>query len=62
MLIAEVVAESLGIYIVLIAGTGWIPSRFRFRRFKLWMRTELGLWWFVPIAGAATYDYWWVAT
>jgi type IV secretory pathway VirB2 component (pilin) len=61
MLIAGAVAEALGIFIILVAGTNWIPSRFRFRRYKLWMRTELGLWWVVLLAGIATYYYWWVA-
>ncbi|MGA7923266.1 MAG: hypothetical protein WCA77_04745 [Thermoplasmata archaeon] len=55
MLVAGVVAELLGVYILLVAGTAWIPERFRFRRYKLWMRTELGLWWCVVGAGLATY-------
>jgi uncharacterized membrane protein YozB (DUF420 family) len=61
MLAAGALAEVLGVYILLVAGTNWIPSRFRFRRYKLWMRTELGLWWVVLLAGIATYYYWWVA-
>ncbi|MCI4373542.1 MAG: hypothetical protein L3K02_07875 [Thermoplasmata archaeon] len=55
MLIAGVTAEVLGIYIILVAGTSWVPERFRFRRYKLWMRTELGLWWAVVLAGLTTY-------
>jgi uncharacterized membrane protein YozB (DUF420 family) len=61
MLVAGAVAEALGVYIVLVAGTNLIPTRFRFRRYKLWMRTELGLWWLVVVAGIATYYYLWVA-
>lgn len=55
MLVAGAAAELLGIYIILVAGTPWVPARFRFRRYKLWMRTELTLWWAVVIAGLATY-------
>jgi uncharacterized membrane protein YozB (DUF420 family) len=55
MLFAGGVAEGLGVYIILVAGTTWIPERFRFRRYKLWMRTELALWWAVVIAGLTTY-------
>ncbi|MCI4368227.1 MAG: hypothetical protein L3K09_01500 [Thermoplasmata archaeon] len=51
-------AEILGIYIVLVAGTGWIPERYRFRRYKLWMRTELVLWWSVVVTGLSTYYLW----
>lgn len=55
MLVAGGLAELLGIYIILVAGTTWIPERFRFRRYKLWMRTELVLWWGVVITGLTTY-------
>ncbi len=55
MLIAGATAELLGVYIILVAGTDWIPARFRFRRYKLWMRTELVLWWGVVITGLTTY-------
>lgn len=60
MLVAGASAEGLGIYIVLVAGTTWIPERWRFRRYKLWMRTELALWWSVLIAGVTTYYVWYV--
>ena len=55
MLFAGATAELLGVYIILVAGTNWVPARFRFRRYKLWMRTELVLWWGVVIAGLTTY-------
>lgn len=58
MLVAGVLAEALGIYILLVAGTNWLPERFRFRRYNLVMRTELALWWSVVVAGLSTY-YWW---
>jgi type IV secretory pathway VirB2 component (pilin) len=55
MLVAGGAAEALGVYIILVAGTNWIPARLRFRRYKLWMRTELILWWLVVLAGLTTY-------
>jgi uncharacterized membrane protein YozB (DUF420 family) len=55
MLVFGIAAEILGIYIVLVAGTNWVPERFRFRNYKLWMRTELILWWGVVLAGLTTY-------
>ncbi len=54
------VAEVLGVYIVLVAGTNWIPERFRFRRYKLWMRTELSLWWLLVAVGLGIYYVWYV--
>lgn len=61
MLFAGVAAEALGVFIILVAGTTLIPERFRFRNYKLWMRTELILWWAVVLTGIATYYAWWVA-
>ena len=55
-----VLAEILGLYIVLVAGTEILPQRCRFRRFKLWMRIELALWWFVLLMGFVTYWVWFV--
>ena len=60
MLVAGATAEALGVYIILVAGTNLVPERFRFRRYKLWMRTELILWWAVVLAGIATYYAWWI--
>ena len=51
-------AEALGIYIVLVAGTNLVPARWRFRRYKLWMRTELLLWWSVVLLGLSIYVVW----
>ncbi len=61
MLIAGGAAEALGVYILLVAGTNLLPKRFRFRRYKLWMRTALILWWAVVITGLTTYYAWYVA-
>jgi len=55
MLIVGSLAEGLGIYVVLVAGTNLVPERFRFRRYKLVMRTVLGLWWTVFLLGVATF-------
>jgi uncharacterized membrane protein YozB (DUF420 family) len=53
-------AEALGVYIVLVAATTLIPERFRFRRYKLWMRTELVLWWAVVAVGLGIYASWYL--
>ena len=52
------VAELLGLYILLVAGTNILPQAWRFRRWKLWMRVELALWWIVLLTGIATYFIW----
>jgi hypothetical protein len=60
MLVAGIAAEALGVFILLVAGTNWIPERLRFRRYKLWMRSELLLWWLVVLLGISTYYVWYV--
>jgi uncharacterized membrane protein YozB (DUF420 family) len=60
MLVAGAIAEVLGIYIILVAGTNLVPERFRFRRYKVWMRAELTLWWSVIVFGLVTYYFWYV--
>jgi uncharacterized membrane protein YozB (DUF420 family) len=52
------VAELLGLYIVLVAGTNILPQAWRFERWKLWMRIELALWLFVLLTGIGTYFIW----
>ena len=61
MLVAGAAVEALGVYIILVAGTSWLPERLRFRRYKVWMRTMLGLWWAVILFGILTYYVWVVA-
>lgn len=51
-------AELLGLYILVRAGTKWLPERLCFRNYKLWMRTTLALWWSVILLGIATYYVW----
>jgi uncharacterized membrane protein YozB (DUF420 family) len=53
-----VLAEILGLYIALVAGTKILPETWRFKRWKLWMRVELALWWVVLMMGVVTYRVW----
>jgi uncharacterized membrane protein YozB (DUF420 family) len=55
------VAEVLGLYILLVAGTNILPVTWRFQRWKLWMRIELVLWWVVLLSGIGTYYIWYAA-
>ena len=55
-----ITAELLGLYIVLLAGTDVLPAWLRFRNWKLWMRTELVLWFVVVISGLWTYYSWYI--
>jgi len=54
------VAEIFGIYIVVMAGTEILPRAWQLRRWKFWMRVELGLWWLVLGTGIAMYINWYV--
>lgn len=54
-------AELLGLYIVVVAGTNVLPEWLRFKKWKLWMRTELVLWLMVLLAGVGTYYAWYLA-
>jgi hypothetical protein len=54
------IAEMLGVYIILAAGTRILPESLRFVRYKLWMRTELALWWLALLLGLATYARWYI--
>jgi plastocyanin len=53
-------AEILGLYVLLVAGTNMIPEQLRFKNYKLWMRTTLVLWWVVVFLGLGTYYAWYV--
>ena len=59
--VAGTVAQLLGLYILLVAGTKLLPRRLRFRRFKVWMRTELAVWWAVVFLGIGLYYVWYMA-
>jgi uncharacterized membrane protein YozB (DUF420 family) len=56
-----VTAEVLGLYIVIVAGTGTLPEWLRFTNWKLWMRAELALWSIVVLTGMGTYYAWYMA-
>jgi len=56
-----IVAELLGLYIVVVAGTNVLPGWLRFENWKRWMRTELVLWAIVLLTGLGTYYTWYVA-
>ena len=55
------IAELLGVYIILVAGTRILPERLRFVRYKPWMRTELVIWWLALLLGVTTYVRWYIA-
>jgi len=48
-------AELLAIYVILVAGSSLLPERYRFSRYKPWMRTTLALWLMALLLGFATY-------
>ena len=56
------IAELLGVYIILAAGTGILPKRLRLSRYKPWMRTGLVIWWLALLLGLTTYVRWYTAT
>src|SRR6202030_4158000 len=41
------VTELAGLYILLSAGTSVLPEKLRITKYKMWMRSVLGLWWVV---------------
>jgi len=53
--IAGSVAELLGLYVVVSAGLGWLPTRLRISNYKCWMRVTLGAWMVAVALGAWTY-------
>lgn len=55
------VAELLGLYILLVAGTNILPNSWRLQSWKLWMRIELVLWWIVLLSGFAIYYIWYAS-
>lgn len=54
------ITELAALYILLAAGTRLLPEGLRLKRYKLWMRTVLALWWLVLLLGFATYLRWYV--
>ena len=56
-----IVAELLGLYILIAAGTNALPRWLLFENWKRWMRTELMLWSIVVLTGVGTYYAWYIA-
>jgi uncharacterized membrane protein YozB (DUF420 family) len=56
-----VMAELLGLYIVIVAGTNILPQRLHFKNWKRWMRAELTLWSVVVLTGVGAYYAWYIA-
>jgi uncharacterized membrane protein YozB (DUF420 family) len=52
------IAELLGVYIVLAAGTNILPKKLSLVHYKRWMRTALLIWWLALLLGVATYACW----
>lgn len=52
------ITELAALYILLAAGTRLLPQGLQLKRYKLWMRTVLALWWLVLLLGFATYLRW----
>lgn len=55
-----ILAEILGLFVALVAGTKLVPERLRFHNWKRWMRAELVLWWITLLTGIVTYYVWYV--
>jgi uncharacterized membrane protein YozB (DUF420 family) len=53
-------AEMVGLYVIVAAGTRILPKRLLLRNYRAWMRATLILWWVVLILGVATYLRWYV--
>jgi uncharacterized membrane protein YozB (DUF420 family) len=54
------IAELMGLYVIVAAGTHVLPDRLRLRNYRPWMRATLVLWWVVLLLGLATYVRWYV--
>jgi len=56
-----IAAETLGLYIVVVAGTNLLPQWLCFTHWKRWMWVEATLWSIVLVSGVGTYYAWYVA-
>jgi uncharacterized membrane protein YozB (DUF420 family) len=54
------VVECVALYILLAAGTKFLPEKLRITRSKAWMRSVLVGWWIVLLLGLATYARWYI--
>jgi uncharacterized membrane protein YozB (DUF420 family) len=55
-----VIAELMGLYVIVAAGTNVLPKRLGLMNYRAWMRATLILWWVVLLLGVATYVRWYV--
>ena len=55
-----ITAECLAFYILLSAGTTWLPASLRLQRYRPWMRATLAVWWLALLLGMATYARWYL--
>jgi uncharacterized membrane protein YozB (DUF420 family) len=53
-------SEILALYVLIAAGTTWLPEQLRLRNFKRVMRVLLVMWWVALVLGIATYVQWYV--
>ena len=53
-------AEAVGMYVLLAAGTNLLPERLKMTNYKAWIRTVLILWWLALLLGVATYIRWYI--
>jgi uncharacterized membrane protein YozB (DUF420 family) len=54
------ITEIGALYIVIAAGTNFLPAKLRMTDYKGWMRSVLVLWWLELMLGVATYVRWYV--
>lgn len=54
------IVEGAALYILLAAGTNFLPNSLRIKRYRLWMKMVLAGWWLVVLLGIATYARWYV--
>lgn len=52
--------ELAALYILLAAGTKWLPENLRLRRYRPWMRAVLAAWWLELLLGIVTYLRWYM--
>jgi uncharacterized membrane protein YozB (DUF420 family) len=53
--VSGIIAELLGVYILLAAGTQLLPKAIRFTQYKPWMRSAFIVWWLAILLGLLTY-------
>jgi hypothetical protein len=53
-------AEIFALYIVVAAGTNWLPRGLQLANFKMAMRSLFVLWWLALLFGVATYFRWYI--